>query len=53
VDLDDRVPDNGWRMRIGLYSYIAPAEQPHAPVRTRSARQPRAAKKAGGKGVNQ
>jgi Family of unknown function (DUF6502) len=41
VDLDGQAPDNGWRMRIGLYSYIAPAEQPPAPVRQRSARPPR------------
>jgi hypothetical protein len=41
VDLDEQAPDNVWRMRIGLYSYIAPAEQPPAPVRHRSARRPR------------
>lgn len=35
VDLDEQAPDNGWRMRIGLFSYIAPAAQPRAPVRTR------------------
>jgi hypothetical protein len=52
VDLDEHAPENGWRMRIGLYSYIAPADQPQAPVRTRSAREPRAAKKPRGKGVN-
>ncbi len=38
VDLDDEAPDNGWRMRIGLFSYIAPAAQPDAPVRVRSAK---------------
>lgn len=38
VDLDDKAPDNGWRMRIGLYSYIAPAQQPQAPVRKRPRR---------------
>ncbi len=38
VDLDDKAPDNGWRMRIGLFSYIAPAEQGQAPVRVRSAK---------------
>jgi hypothetical protein len=38
VDLDDKAPDNGWRMRIGLFSYIAPAEQPQAPVRVRKPR---------------
>jgi hypothetical protein len=42
VDLDDKAPDNGWRMRIGLFSYIAPAEQADAPVRVRRAKkQPR------------
>jgi hypothetical protein len=41
VDLDDKAPDNGWRMRIGLFSYIAPAGQGQAPVRVRSARKPR------------
>ncbi len=38
VDLDDKAPDNAWRMRIGLFSYIAPAERADAPVRVRSAR---------------
>jgi hypothetical protein len=38
LDLDENAPDNGWRMRIGLYSYIAPMAQPDAPVRTRSAK---------------
>jgi Family of unknown function (DUF6502) len=38
VDLDDKAPDNGWRMRIGLFSYIAPAGQADAPVRVRSAK---------------
>jgi Family of unknown function (DUF6502) len=52
VDMDEKAPDNGWRMRIGLYSYIAPAEQPQAPVRTRSAPAPRAAKTPRRKGVN-
>jgi hypothetical protein len=52
VGLDEQAPDNGWRMRIGLYSYIAPAEQPQAPVRKRIARAPRTAKKPHGKGVN-
>jgi hypothetical protein len=42
VDLDDKAPDNGWRVRIGLFSYIAPAEQGQAPVRARRARKPRA-----------
>jgi Family of unknown function (DUF6502) len=41
VDLDDKAPDNVWRMRIGLFSYIAPMEQRAAPVRVRSARAPR------------
>jgi Family of unknown function (DUF6502) len=41
VDLDEQVPDNGWRMRIGLFSYIAPAAQSPAPVRARSAKKPR------------
>jgi hypothetical protein len=50
VNLDEKAPDNGWRMRIGLYSYIAPTEQLQAPVRTRSARTRRVAKAPGGKG---
>jgi Family of unknown function (DUF6502) len=45
VDLDEKAPDNGWRMRIGLFSYIAPAERPDAPVRVRTARQRSGAKK--------
>lgn len=32
VDADASQPDNGWRMRIGLYSYLAPTERPPAPV---------------------
>jgi Family of unknown function (DUF6502) len=52
VNLDEKVPDNGWRMRIGLYSYIAPTEQPQAPVRMRSTRQPGSPKKPRSKGVN-
>jgi Family of unknown function (DUF6502) len=35
VDLDEQTPDNGWRLRIGLYSYIAPVDQPAAPLRVR------------------
>lgn len=38
VDRVETTPDNGWRVRIGLYSYIAPAAQPEAPVRARRAR---------------
>jgi hypothetical protein len=38
VDLDAQAPDNGWRLRIGLFGYIAPADQPEAPVRLRTAR---------------
>jgi Family of unknown function (DUF6502) len=38
VDADEQASDNGWRMRIGLFSYIAPADQPDAPVRLRAAR---------------
>ena len=34
VDRDEKEPQNQWRMRIGLYSYIAPEERPAAPVRT-------------------
>jgi hypothetical protein len=52
VNLDEKVPDNGWRMRIGLYSYIAPTEQLQAPVRMRSARPPGDPKKPRSKGVN-
>lgn len=35
LDLDEHAPDNGWRMRIGLFSYVAPVERPQAPVRVR------------------
>lgn len=45
VDADVKAADNGWRMRIGLYSYIAPAEQPRAPVRMRARREREGAKK--------
>lgn len=38
LDLDEAVPDNGWRMRIGLYSYVAPMERPAPALRVRSAR---------------
>ncbi len=34
VDLDADAPDNQWRMRIGLYSYIAPEQRPAPPVRS-------------------
>jgi hypothetical protein len=37
LDLDEAAPDNGWRMRIGLYSYVAPMERPQPPVRLRKA----------------
>jgi Family of unknown function (DUF6502) len=37
VDLDEQASDNGWRMRIGLYTYIAPADRPAAPVRAKRA----------------
>jgi Family of unknown function (DUF6502) len=50
VNLDEKVPDNNWRMRIGLYSYIAPAH--NVPVKMRSARQPGTSKKPRNKGVN-
>lgn len=33
VDRDEGEAQNQWRMRIGLYSYIAPEERPAAPVR--------------------
>jgi hypothetical protein len=38
VDLDAQAPDNGWRLRIGLFSYIAPAERPEPLVRLRAPR---------------
>jgi hypothetical protein len=38
VDQDAQAADNGWRLRIGLFSYIAPAEQPDAPVKMRAPR---------------
>jgi Family of unknown function (DUF6502) len=34
VDRDEQAFDNQWRMRIGLYSYIAPEKRPAPPVRT-------------------
>lgn len=42
VDLDADAPGNQWRMRIGLYSYIAPEQRPAPPVRssTRKRRTP-------------
>ncbi len=36
LDLDEQAPDNGWRMRIGLYSYVAPMERPQPAVRVRA-----------------
>jgi hypothetical protein len=47
VDLDEQAPDNGWRLRIGLFSCIAPADPPQAPVRLRTvgAKRARAKKK--------
>jgi Family of unknown function (DUF6502) len=47
LDLDEDAPDNGWRVRIGLYSYIAPVQQPDAPVRARSAGRSSTAKRRG------
>jgi hypothetical protein len=44
VDLDEAAPDNGWRMRIGLFSYMAPMDQPEVQVRTRSKRTPSSTK---------
>jgi hypothetical protein len=38
LDLDEQAPDNGWRMRIGLYSYIAPIERPEPPLKKRGRR---------------
>jgi Family of unknown function (DUF6502) len=38
VDQDKAASDTSWRMRIGLFSYIEPAERPAAPVRTRAAK---------------
>ena len=38
LDLDEHAQDNGWRMRIGLFSYVAPVERPQPAVRTRGAR---------------
>lgn len=38
VDRDEESPDNQWRMRIGLYSYIAPEKRPAAVVRTSARR---------------
>lgn len=32
TDLDEAVPDNRWRMRIGMYAYFAPEDRPAAPV---------------------
>lgn len=36
VDRDTGAPGNQWRMRIGLYSYIAPEQRPAAPVRSQA-----------------
>jgi Family of unknown function (DUF6502) len=47
LDLDEDAPDNGWRVRIGLYSYIAPVQQPDAPVRVRGAGKAVSAKQRG------
>ena len=36
LDLDEQAPDNGWRMRIGLFSYVAPVQRPQPAVRMRA-----------------
>ncbi len=36
VDQDEAAPDNTWRMRIGIYGYLAPTERPDAPVSARA-----------------
>ena len=36
VTQDSEAEDAGWRMRIGVYSYLAPAQPVRAPVRARS-----------------
>jgi Family of unknown function (DUF6502) len=35
VDTDAQVPENTWRMRIGIYSYLAPMDRSVAPVQAR------------------
>jgi hypothetical protein len=44
VDADEQAPDNTWRMRIGIYSYLAPMDRSAAPVQARPKKSP--AKKA-------
>ena len=54
-DLDAGSPDNGWRMRIGVYSYFAPEERPTAPVApsTRRTARGRAVKTKGTQGSHE
>jgi Family of unknown function (DUF6502) len=40
VDADTKAPDNNWRMRIGIYSYLAPMERTPAPVNARAKKSP-------------
>lgn len=47
VDTDAQVPQNNWRMRIGIYSYLAPMENTPAPVQARP-KKPHAARKSTG-----
>jgi hypothetical protein len=35
VDTDAQAPDNTWRIRIGIYSYLAPMDRSAAPVQAR------------------
>ncbi len=35
VDLDKDASDNDWRIRIGVYSYMAPTDRPQAPISAR------------------
>jgi Family of unknown function (DUF6502) len=38
LDLDEHSADNGWRMRLGLYTYIAPIDRPEPPLKQRARR---------------
>jgi hypothetical protein len=35
VDQDEGATDNQWRMRLGVYAYLAPMQRPSAPVSAR------------------
>jgi hypothetical protein len=47
VDLDADASANHWRLKVGVYSYMAPAERAAPPVSARDNNKRRASKKAG------